>query len=111
MRQTLLAAPGEILRGHEFSLLGFYPEIPAVLACRRSPRRYDSSAVVGRLAGGQHVRQLSAPALCAASHHAQPLAGCGRERAMTLLAWGVAWLLDFIIGDPQTWPHPVRWTR
>ena len=28
---------------------------------------------------------------------------------MTLLAWGVAWLLDFIIGDPQSWPHPVRW--
>lgn len=28
---------------------------------------------------------------------------------MTLLAWGVAWLLDFIIGDPQNWPHPVRW--
>lgn len=28
---------------------------------------------------------------------------------MTLLAWGVARLLDFIIGDPQSWPHPVRW--
>lgn len=28
---------------------------------------------------------------------------------MTLLAWGVAWLLDFFIGDPQSWPHPVRW--
>jgi adenosylcobinamide-phosphate synthase len=28
---------------------------------------------------------------------------------MTLLAWCVAWLLDFIIGDPQSWPHPVRW--
>lgn len=28
---------------------------------------------------------------------------------MTLLAWCVAWLLDFIIGDPQGWPHPVRW--
>ncbi|MFB5081273.1 adenosylcobinamide-phosphate synthase CbiB [Raoultella sp. C349492] len=28
---------------------------------------------------------------------------------MTLLAWCVAWTLDFIIGDPQGWPHPVRW--
>ena len=28
---------------------------------------------------------------------------------MTILAWCVAWLLDFIIGDPQSWPHPVRW--
>ena len=28
---------------------------------------------------------------------------------MTLLAWCVAWLLYFIIGDPQSWPHPVRW--
>ena len=28
---------------------------------------------------------------------------------MTLLAWCVAWMLDFIIGDPPRWPHPVRW--
>lgn len=28
---------------------------------------------------------------------------------MTLLAWCVAWLLDVAIGDPQHWPHPVRW--
>ncbi|WP_312454399.1 adenosylcobinamide-phosphate synthase CbiB [Pseudescherichia sp.] len=28
---------------------------------------------------------------------------------MTLLAWGVAWLLDRWLGDPQHWPHPVRW--
>ncbi|HBU8848935.1 adenosylcobinamide-phosphate synthase CbiB [Citrobacter sedlakii] len=28
---------------------------------------------------------------------------------MTLLAWCVAWLLDVMIGDPQHWPHPVRW--
>jgi len=28
---------------------------------------------------------------------------------MTLLAWGLAWLLDFMLGDPQNWPHPVRW--
>ena len=28
---------------------------------------------------------------------------------MTLLAWCLAWLIDFIIGDPPRWPHPVRW--
>ncbi len=28
---------------------------------------------------------------------------------MTLLAWGLAWLLDCWLGDPQHWPHPVRW--
>ncbi|QMI05617.1 adenosylcobinamide-phosphate synthase CbiB [Citrobacter sp. RHB25-C09] len=28
---------------------------------------------------------------------------------MTLLAWCVAWILDLLIGDPQNWPHPVRW--
>lgn len=28
---------------------------------------------------------------------------------MTILAWCIARLLDFIIGDPQNWPHPVRW--
>lgn len=28
---------------------------------------------------------------------------------MTLLAWCLAWGLDFIIGDPHSWPHPVRW--
>ena len=28
---------------------------------------------------------------------------------MTLLAWCLAWLIDFVIGDPPRWPHPVRW--
>lgn len=28
---------------------------------------------------------------------------------MTLLAWTVAWLLDCLIGDPRSMPHPVRW--
>ncbi|GDX04537.1 adenosylcobinamide-phosphate synthase CbiB [Buttiauxella sp. A111] len=28
---------------------------------------------------------------------------------MTLLAWGAAWLLDYWLGDPPHWPHPVRW--
>lgn len=28
---------------------------------------------------------------------------------MTLLAWAVAWLLDCLIGDPRSLPHPVRW--
>ncbi|WLI77621.1 adenosylcobinamide-phosphate synthase CbiB [Kosakonia sp. H02] len=28
---------------------------------------------------------------------------------MTLLAWGLAFLLDRLLGDPPHWPHPVRW--
>ncbi len=28
---------------------------------------------------------------------------------MTILARCIARVLDFIIGDPQHWPHPVRW--
>lgn len=28
---------------------------------------------------------------------------------MTLMAWCIAWILDVLIGDPQNWPHPVRW--
>ena len=28
---------------------------------------------------------------------------------MMLLAWCLAWLIDFVIGDPPRWPHPVRW--
>lgn len=35
MRKTLLAAPGETLRGHEFHYSDFTPESPAVLACRK----------------------------------------------------------------------------
>ncbi len=34
-RQTLLAAPGELLRGHEFHYSDFTPDTPAVLACRK----------------------------------------------------------------------------
>lgn len=34
-QQTLLAAPGEVLRGHEFHYSDFTPEIPAVMACRK----------------------------------------------------------------------------
>ncbi|VDY64049.1 cobalamin biosynthesis protein [Shimwellia blattae] len=26
-----------------------------------------------------------------------------------VVSWVIAWLLDLIIGDPQRWPHPVRW--
>ncbi|HEN3635359.1 TPA: cobalamin biosynthesis protein, partial [Yersinia enterocolitica] len=28
---------------------------------------------------------------------------------MTLSAWFVAFLLDYWLGDPPRWPHPVRW--
>ncbi len=34
-QQTLLAAPGEWLRGHEFHYSDFSPATPAVLACRK----------------------------------------------------------------------------
>src|SRR5690242_19512614 len=63
----------------------------------------------GWLAGWQHVRELPAPPLCPTAPDAQPLAYRGEGSVMTLLAWCVAWLLDVIIGDPQRWPHPVRW--
>ena len=33
--QTLLAAAGEVLRGHEFHYSDFLPENPAVMACRK----------------------------------------------------------------------------
>ncbi len=32
-----------------------------------------------------------------------------KVRAMTLLAWFAAFLLDSLLGDPPHWPHPVRW--
>ncbi|ECT4025481.1 cobyrinic acid a,c-diamide synthase, partial [Salmonella enterica subsp. enterica serovar 4,[5],12:i:-] len=35
MQPTLLAAPGEIVRGHEFHYSDFIPETPAVMACRK----------------------------------------------------------------------------
>lgn len=35
-QQTLLAAPGEVLRGHEFHYSDFTPRLPAVMACRKT---------------------------------------------------------------------------
>lgn len=35
VQQTLLAAPGEVLRGHEFHYSDFTPETPAVMDCRK----------------------------------------------------------------------------
>ena len=37
-QQTLLAAEGEVLRGHEFHYSDFTPETPAVMNCRKSAR-------------------------------------------------------------------------
>ena len=34
-QQTLLAAEGEVLRGHEFHYSDFAPETPAVMNCRK----------------------------------------------------------------------------
>ena len=28
---------------------------------------------------------------------------------MTLLSWLAAFLLDWRLGDPEHWPHPIRW--
>ena len=28
---------------------------------------------------------------------------------MTLLSWLIAFLLDWRLGDPEHWPHPIRW--
>lgn len=28
---------------------------------------------------------------------------------MTLLSWFIAFLLDWRLGDPEHWPHPIRW--
>lgn len=28
---------------------------------------------------------------------------------MSVISWFIAWGLDALIGDPQHWPHPVRW--
>ncbi|EGT3571900.1 cobyrinate a,c-diamide synthase [Citrobacter amalonaticus] len=35
LQPTLLAAEGDVLRGHEFHYSDFFPETPAVLACRK----------------------------------------------------------------------------
>lgn len=35
LHPTLLAAEGDVLRGHEFHYSDFFPETPAVLACRK----------------------------------------------------------------------------
>lgn len=35
-QQTLLAAPGEVLRGHEFHYSDFAARLPAVMACRKT---------------------------------------------------------------------------
>ncbi|MDA8495534.1 cobyrinate a,c-diamide synthase [Kluyvera georgiana] len=35
-QQTLLAAPGEVLRGHEFHYSDFTARLPAVMACRKT---------------------------------------------------------------------------
>lgn len=35
LQPTLLAAEGDVLRGHEFHYSDFSPETPAVLACRK----------------------------------------------------------------------------
>jgi cobyrinic acid a,c-diamide synthase len=84
------------------------PRHPAVWPAVNSAtvRRFSSGRAAGRWA-------TPSPAICMSILPSVPPCSttgcCGKERAMTLLAWCVAWLLDVIIGDPPHWPHPVRW--
>ncbi|SQC15266.1 cobyrinic acid a,c-diamide synthase [Klebsiella pneumoniae] len=72
-QQTLLAAPGEWLRGHEFHYSDFSPATPAVLACRKQRDGKTLQQWQGGLAVRQRLCQLSPCPFCPASHHAQPL--------------------------------------
>ena len=50
-RQTLLAAPGEILRGHEFHYSDFSAQLPATMACRKT----RDGAVLQQWQGGWQI--------------------------------------------------------
>lgn len=66
-QQTLLAAEGEVLRGHEFHYSDFTPETPAVMNCRKVRDGKTPQARVRRLAGRKHLRQLSTRSFCSTS--------------------------------------------
>ncbi len=50
-RQTLLAEPGEILRGHEFHYSDFSAQLPATMACRKT----RDGAVLQQWQGGWQI--------------------------------------------------------
>ncbi|MCE9888675.1 cobyrinate a,c-diamide synthase [Kluyvera intermedia] len=50
-RQTLLAAPGEVLRGHEFHYSDFTAQLPATMACRKT----RDGAVLQQWQGGWQI--------------------------------------------------------
>lgn len=50
-RQTLLAAPGEVLRGHEFHYSDFSAQLPATMACRKT----RDGAVLQQWQGGWQI--------------------------------------------------------
>lgn len=52
-QQTLLAAEGEVLRGHEFHYSDFTPETPAVMNCRKV--RDGKTLQAGLAAGGSET--------------------------------------------------------
>ncbi len=108
MQPTLLAAPGEIVRGHEFHYSDFIPETPAVMACRRFAM---AACYRNGLAAGRQATRL--PAICTSiSPSVRKCCSTGWRRRGAYYDDScrcIARVLDFIIGDPQHWPHPVRW--
>ncbi|HGH3371536.1 TPA: cobyrinate a,c-diamide synthase [Kluyvera cryocrescens] len=50
-RQTLLAAPGEVLRGHEFHYSDFTAQLPATMVCRKT----RDGAVLQQWQGGWQI--------------------------------------------------------
>lgn len=50
-RQTLLAAPGEVLRGHEFHYSDFSAQLPATMACRKT----RDGAILQQWQGGWQI--------------------------------------------------------
>lgn len=89
---TLLAAQGEILRGHEFHYSDFTSPLPPVFD---SSKWRDGVAIQRQwLSTSAHSGQLSAYPFCPAPRFTEWLADGCPERAMTLSAWFVAFLLD-----------------
>ena len=77
-QQTLLAAPGEWLRGHEFHYSDFSPATPAVLACRKQRDGKTLPAVAGRMAVRQRLCRLSAMSILPSVPPCSTT-GCGRR--------------------------------
>jgi hypothetical protein len=100
-QQTLLAALASGCAAMNFITPIFLPPpLPYWPAVNSETVRRSSSG--GRMAVRQRLCQLSPCPFCPAPHHAQPLAASGKEGAMTLLAWCVAWILDVSLAIRRT---------